>query len=329
VRIIVTGVAGFIGSHLAEKLCEMGHSVVGIDNLSGYYDERLKLANLEQVRDRGVTVELRDLATDDLDDCLAGAEAIFHLAAQPGLSTAVPFDDYLRNNVIATSRLLDAARALASIDLFVHCSTSSVYGRIANATEDAAPAPISDYGVTKLAAEQLVLSRFLQTGFPCCSLRLYSVFGPRERPEKMFNKLIQSLLNSRPFPLCEGSDEHRRAFTFVSDAVDAFVACLARRERIVGQIINIGSDQVVSVRDAITAAEEIVGAKAILAQVPARPGDQLATSAQIDKARELLNFCPRVSLHDGIRAQVAWQWECQSGAVRDGAHRATAVASSP
>lgn len=323
-RIVVTGVAGFIGSHLAERLCELGHAVCGIDNLSGYYDRRLKLSNLDHLRSRGVTIEMRDLAVDDVDDCLSGAEVLFHLAAQPGLSEAVSFDDYLRNNVVATSRLLDASRAQPALRLFVHCSTSSVYGRVANATEDATPAPISNYGVTKLAAEQLVLSKFRETGFPCCSLRLFSVYGPRERPEKMFPKLISSILRSEPFPLHDGSEGHRRSFTFVSDVVDAFVACIARRDMVCGQIINIGSEEVVSVPEAIAAAEEILGHKAILRPVPRRSGDQLATSARIEKAKELLDFCPRVGLHDGIRAQAAWLFENQFGDIREpavGLHR--------
>jgi UDP-glucuronate 4-epimerase len=306
VHIVVTGAAGFIGSHLAERLSQSGHSVRGIDNLSGYYDRHLKQANVDCLRDYGVAVEKRDLATERIDQCLSGAEIVFHLAAQPGLSSDVTFDDYLQNNLIATRRLVDACKMQPSFKFLVHCSTSSVYGRVANASEEAAPAPISHYGVTKLAAEQLVLSEFRQTGFPCCAMRLFSVYGPRERPEKMFHKLISSIMRSEPFPLHEGSGEHRRAFTFVSDVIDAFAACVSRTEKICGQVINIGSEHDASVDEAIAAVEEVVGRTAQIRHVPRRPGDQLATKARIEKAKDLLGFNPRFGLREGVAAQFAW-----------------------
>jgi nucleoside-diphosphate-sugar epimerase len=306
VRIVVTGAAGFIGSHLAERLSEMGHSVRGIDNLSGYYDLQLKQANIDLLRGCGVTVERRNLATDCIDECLSGADMVFHLAAQPGLSADVTFDDYLQNNLIATRRLVDACQAQPSFKFLVHCSTSSVYGRVADASEETAPAPISHYGVTKLAAEQLVLSEFRETGFPCCSLRLFSVYGPRERPEKMFHRLISAIIQSEAFSLHDGSGGHRRSFTFVSDVIDAFVACMTRTEKIGGQIINIGSEHDVSIREAIATAEDVVGRKAVIKHVPRRPGDQLATKARIEKANALLGFNPRIELRDGVAAQFAW-----------------------
>jgi nucleoside-diphosphate-sugar epimerase len=306
VRIVVTGAAGFIGSHLAERLSELGHSVRGIDNLSGYYDPQLKWANVERLRGCGVGVEKLNLATDSIAECLSGAAVVFHLAAQPGLSRDVTFDDYLQNNLIATRQLVEACKAEPAFKFLVHCSTSSVYGRVADASEETAPAPISHYGLTKLAAEQLVLSEFRENGFPSCSLRLFSVYGPRERPEKMFHKLIMSILRGEPFPLHEGSGKHRRSFTFVGDVVDAFVACLTRMETIGGQIINIGSEHDVTVREAIAVAEDVIGRKALLRHVPRRAGDQLATKACIEKAKTLLKFRPQVTLREGIAAQLAW-----------------------
>ena len=314
-HIVVTGAAGFIGSHLAERLCTLGHSVCGIDNLNGYYDRALKRSNIVRLKDLGVAMETRDLATDEIGDCLSGADMVFHLAAQPGLSAAVSFDDYLRNNVVATRRLVDALKHQPSLELFVHGSTSSVYGRVATASEESAPAPASHYGVTKLAAEQLVLAEFRERDFPCCSLRLFSVYGPRERPEKMFPKLIASILQSEPFPLHEGSREHRRSFTFVSDVIDAFVACIARASRIRGHVINIGSDSDVSVSEAIAMVENVIGRKAEFRNLPRRPGDQLATKARIEKAKDLLGFCPRVGMQEGVEAQVASLFDSRTEVV--------------
>lgn len=305
-KIVVTGAAGFIGSHLAEALANQGHEVVGIDCFTDYYPAQLKQANAEDVVAAGVTLHRLDLASDDLAPALDGAEFLFHLAGQPGISASTPLADYVRNNIVATDRLLTACQQQSSLRCFVNVSTSSVYGRHAYDSEDAAPKPTSYYGVTKLAAEQLALATHREKGFPACSLRIFSVYGPRERPEKLYPKLIRSILADTPFPLFEGSEAHSRSYTFVGDIIEGFVSVLDRPEKVIGEIINMGSDVEMTTGEGIALIEQIMGKKAQLDMRPRRPGDQLHTCANIAKARELLSYAPHTQLADGLRAEVDW-----------------------
>lgn len=305
-KIAVTGAAGFIGSHLAETLARQGHTVVGIDSFTDYYSARLKQANADAVEAVGVTLYRLDLATDDLSAALEDVAFVFHLAGQPGISAAVPLADYVRNNVVATDRLLFACRQQASLRCFVNVSTSSVYGRHAYDPEDAAPKPTSYYGVTKLAAEQLALALHREKEFPACSLRIFSVYGPRERPEKLYPKLIRSILTDTPFPLYEGSQEHSRSYTFVDDIIAGFLSVLDRPEQLLGEIINMGSDVEMTTGQGIALIEQIMGKKAQFDIRPKRPGDQLHTCANISKARKLLNYAPHTQLAEGLRAEVDW-----------------------
>lgn len=305
-KIAVTGAAGFIGSHLAETLARQGHTVVGIDSFTDYYSARLKQANADAVEAVGVTLYRLDLATDDLSAALEDVAFVFHLAGQPGISAAVPLADYVRNNVVATDRLLVACRQQASLRCFVNVSTSSVYGRHAYDPEDAAPKPTSYYGVTKLAAEQLALALHREKEFPACSLRIFSVYGPRERPEKLYPKLIRSILTDTPFPLYEGSQEHSRSYTFVDDIIAGFLSVLDRPEQLLGEIINMGSDVEMTTGQGIALIEQIMGKKAQFDIRPKRPGDQLHTCANISKARQLLDYAPHTQLAEGLRAEVDW-----------------------
>lgn len=305
-KILVTGAAGFVGSHLAERLVEMGHEVVGLDAFTDYYSPALKKVNAQDVAAKGGRVVNLDLAAGDLAPALTGVEFIYHLAAQPGISATTPFEDYLRNNVVATQRLLEASKQLASLRCFVNVSTSSVYGQHATDSEEVAPKPTSYYGVTKLAAEQLVMAYQRQQGFPACSLRLFSVCGPRERPEKLYPRLIRSILEDSDFPLYEGSENHRRSFTYVGDIVDGFVAVLNRPERAIGEIFNIGTDVEHTTAEGIGIVEGILGKQAKKIIMPKRPGDQLITRANIDKAGRLLGYEPRTRLEDALAAEVVW-----------------------
>lgn len=305
-KIVVTGAAGFIGSHLAETLANQGHSVVGIDSFTDYYAAQLKQANAEDGAAVGVTLHRLDLTVDDLTPALDGAEFVFHLAGQPGISASTPLADYMRNNVVAADKLLIACQKQSSLRCFVNVSTSSVYGRHAYDPEDAAPKPTSYYGVTKLAAEQLALALHREKGFPACSLRIFSVYGPRERPEKLYPKLIRSILTDTPFPLYEGSQAHSRSFTYVGDIVEGFVSLLDQPEKVIGEIINLGSDVEMTTGEGIALIEQIMGKKARLDIRPKRPGDQLHTCANIGKAQKLLNYAPHTQLADGLRAEVEW-----------------------
>lgn len=305
-KIVVTGAAGFIGSHLAETLARQGHDVVGIDCFTDYYSARLKQANAEDVEAAGVTLHRLDLATDDLAPALDGVEFVFHLAGQPGISATTPLADYVRNNIVATDQLLTACQQQNSLRCFVNVATSSVYGRHAYDPETEPPKPTSYYGVTKLAAEQLALALHREKGFPATSLRIFSVYGPRERPEKLYPKLIRSILTDTPFPLFEGSQTHSRSYTFVGDIVAGFVAVLGQPDKVIGEIINMGSDVEMSTGEGIAIIEQITGKKAKLDIRPRRPGDQLHTCANIGKAWELLGYAPFTQLAEGLKAEVDW-----------------------
>jgi nucleoside-diphosphate-sugar epimerase len=315
VRIVVTGAAGFIGSHLAETLAALGHEVVGLDCLTDYYSRQLKELNAADIEAAGARFMNVDLATDGLDEALAGAEIVYHCAAQPGISASVPFAEYVRNNLTATQRLADAATGLEDLGCFVYVSTSSVYGRHATESEEAACRPTSFYGVTKLAAEQLVLSYARKGALDACSIRLFSVYGPRERPEKLYPKLIDCILSGQPFPLYEGSLEHSRSFTYVDDAVNGLVAVLDRLDVCGGEIFNIGSEVEITTARGIEIIEEVMGAKAEFRALPKRPGDQLHTHANITKARRLLGYEPVTRPEEGLRAEVDWYKERVFGKI--------------
>ena len=308
-KILVTGVAGFIGSHLAERLVDLGHDVSGIDCFTDYYSPDLKKMNAEDVKRKGVRIHELDLVTDDLMSVLVDVELIYHSAAQPGISATTPFESYLRNNVIATHRLLGACKSLSSLKSFINISTSSVYGAHATDSEEVPPKPTSYYGVTKLAAEQLVLALHREQQFPACSLRIFSVYGPRERPDKLYHKLIRSILEDIPFPLYEGSEHHSRSFTFVDDIIDGFIAVLNNPDRVIGEIFNMGSDVEVTTGETIRIVEKILGKEAKKVIKPKRPGDQLRTCANINKARKLLGYEPKTKVEEGIETEVKWYKE--------------------
>ncbi|MBN1162917.1 NAD-dependent epimerase/dehydratase family protein [Patescibacteria group bacterium] len=305
-KILVTGAAGFIGSHLSEALKKQGHSVMGVDNFAPYYSEELKRVNEEDLKEVGVEVENLDLAEDDLSDLVTGIEVVYHLAAQPGISAKTPFEDYLKNNIIATNRLLNSLENV-SVKLFVNIATSSCYGSDASYPEDHELKPTSYYGVTKLAAEQLVLARQREKGLPACSTRLFSVYGERERPEKLHPKVIYSILDSKyKFPLFEGSKGHLRSFTYVGDIVDGLVSVLENRDKCIGEIFNLGLDVTSTTGEIISIIEELMGKKAKFDIVPKRAGDQEKTSANIQKARRILGYNPTTKPEEGLKKEIDW-----------------------
>jgi nucleoside-diphosphate-sugar epimerase len=305
-NILVTGAAGFVGSHLAERLTALGHNVRGLDCLTDYYDRSLKEMNVDALRSKGGTFLPLDLAVDDLSKAIQDVEFIYHLAAQPGISALVTFETYARNNITATYRLLEAVKESPSLRGFVNISTSSVYGAVATGSEDSEPKPTSYYGVTKLAAEQLVLAYTRDKGFPACSLRLFSVYGPRERPDKLYPKLIRGLLQDKPVPLFEGCEHHRRSYSYVSDILDGLVAVLDHWDRCMGEIFNIGTDTSITTGEGIRIVEEIVGRQVKADRLPKRAGDQEETRANIEKARRVLGYNPTTMPREGLERTVDW-----------------------
>jgi UDP-glucuronate 4-epimerase len=305
-NILVTGAAGFIASHLAERLVALGHSVRGLDCMTDYYARALKELNARQLQSQGVRLLPLDLALDDLSAATQDIEVVYHVAAQPGISASTPFQTYLRNNVIATQRLLEAAKQSPALKAFINISTSSVYGADATGDETTEPKPTSYYGVTKLAAEQLVLASARDQGLPGCSLRLFSVYGPRERPEKLYTRLIGSILDDKELPLFEGSEEHVRSYTYVDDAIDGLLAALHHWAKCAGEIFNIGTDATITTGEGIEIVQEILGKSARFVKKPRRAGDQLETRANISKARRLLGYNPSTMPQEGLERAVQW-----------------------
>lgn len=309
-KILVTGAAGFIASHTAERLLMLGHEVVGLDNFSDYYDVSLKWLNANTLESRGIQIEKIDLRfADQLQTLPTDFNYIFHFAAQPGISATSSFEDYLENNVVGTKNLVDFALKNQNLALFVNIATSSVYGIHATFDETVAPLPASFYGVTKLAAEQLVLASSRLGQLKACSLRLYSVYGARERPEKLYTKLIANAFNNVPFPLYKGSENHLRSFTYVHDIVDGVVSVIGKEDIVNNEIINLGTEEENTTQQGIEIVQQILDKKIDIQLVEARLGEQLRTKAVIGKARELLGYNPKTSLYEGLKSQVQWYQE--------------------
>lgn len=304
---VVTGAAGFVGSHLCEKLLAQGHTVIGVDAFIPYYPRPQKENNLAQVRSHPrFSFQEIDLRTADLTPILEGAEVVFHLAAMAGLRRSwSEFENYMTCNVLSTQRLLDAAVA-QKIAHFLHISTSSVYGRFATGDETAPLAPVSPYGITKLAAEHLCRAYEENHKLPVTILRLFSVYGPRQRPDMGYHIFIRSFLNNELITI-DGDGADSRSNTYVADCVQGLVLAFEQRERSAGETFNIGGGEEVNVNQVLAMLEELSDHKPRLTYGPPRAGDQRRTVADTGKARRLLGYVPSMSVRDGLRAQLAWQ----------------------
>lgn len=305
-KIFITGIAGAIGSHMAERLLAEGHQVVGVDALTSYYSPDIKKINITDVEKAGAHVYIKDIVTDDMQTILEGTDFIFHFAAQPGISASTSFDEYVRNNIFATEKLLQYAQQIPTLQGFIHASTSSVYGAFAGGDEDVAPKPTSYYGVTKLAAEQLALAYFRDKKLPVSVLRFFSVYGPRERPEKLYHKLIKAVLEEKEFTLYQGAEKHIRSYTYVSDIIDGCMLVLQNFEKAKGEIFNLGNDKTMTTGEGIDIIQDIIGNRAKLVTLPPRSGDQLETSAHIEKMKRVFGYNPKVQFKDGLQKQVEW-----------------------
>jgi nucleoside-diphosphate-sugar epimerase len=304
-RCVVTGAAGFIGSHLCERLLADGHAVAGIDCFTDYYPRRIKERNLAAFRDhpRFAFHEL-DLAGGVPAEAVAGAEWVFHLAAMPGLTRSwLDFDAYNRHNLLATHRLLESLKGSTALQRLIYASTSSVYGKYASGDESLPTRPSSPYGITKLAGEQLC--RVFQDEFnvPVVVLRYFSVFGPRQRPEMGYHLFINAILKGQPIKLT-GDGLQIRGNTYVADCVDATIRAAGA---VPGEVFNVGGGELVTVLDVFRKLERIIGKPAIIERHPPRPGDQLATGADVSKLHRHLGWKPTTGIDDGLAKQVEWQ----------------------
>jgi nucleoside-diphosphate-sugar epimerase len=308
-RALVTGCAGFIGSHLSEQLVAEGHEVLGVDCFADYYSRDVKEDNLLRLRDEArFTLRELDLAEVDAVPLLDGIDVVYHQAAQPGVrgSWGRQFDTYVRNNVLVTQRLLEAAtRYRDRLVKFVYASSSSIYGNAETSptNESIRPEPVSPYGVTKLSGEQLAHLYWLNFGVPTVSLRYFTVYGPRQRPDMAFHRFICAGIRGEPLQIY-GSGEQTRDFTFVADVVAANIA--AGGSRVVGMPLNLGGGNCISINDIIQLLGDLVGRKLRVDYLPVEYGDVRNTSADTFLARKLLGFKPKVDVGSGLAAEIEW-----------------------
>jgi nucleoside-diphosphate-sugar epimerase len=309
-KALVTGAAGFIGSTLSERLIADGATVVGIDCFTDYYPRERKEHNLARLRQaQGFSLVEAPLADAGLPGLLDGVTHVFHLAAQAGVrkSWGRDFRVYTENNVEATQILLEAC-AGRPLERLVYASSSSVYGDNVTLpmTEDALPQPVSPYGVTKLAAEQLCYLYHVNYAVPAVSVRYFTVYGPRQRPDMGFHKFLRAVVRGERVPQF-GDGRQTRDFTFVGDAVSATIA--AGKRATPGAVYNIGGGSRVELLDVFELIHRITGREVRIDRMDAQRGDMRDTYADTTRARADLGFAPTVSLEQGLRAQFEWMTE--------------------
>ena len=304
---LVTGAAGFVGSSLTDRLLELGHTVVGIDCFTDYYAKETKLSNIESAKaNSNFTFYEENLLEADLASRLEGVDWVFHQAAQAGVraSWGQYFDTYTDNNVLATQRLLEGVRAVGGVKNVVYASSSSVYGNAETrpTSESLIPEPVSPYGVTKLAAEHLMRLYASEFDVPTVSLRYFTVFGPRQRPDMAFNRFIRAGLSKEEI-LIYGDGEQSRDFTFIDDIVAANIAAAEKGKP--GSVYNLGGGSTVTVNEVLEMLRSELG-ELNVNYVERQAGDARHTSADTSQAQGALDFSPKVSLFDGIRAEIEW-----------------------
>lgn len=306
-KALVTGGAGFIGSHLSELLLDRGADVRAVDAFTDFYPRPLKERNLEGLRGRkGYDFVEGDLRNVDLSKVLDGVTHVFHLAAQAGVrrSWGSEFGVYTGLNIDSTQCLLEACTK-KPIERLVYASSSSVYGDDVDIpmTESALPQPVSPYGVTKLAAEQLCYLYHVNFGVPTVALRYFTVYGPRQRPDMGFNRFFTAILNDQPL-IQFGDGLQTRDFTFVADAARATADAAVRG--VPGRVYNIGGGARVSLREVFDLLARVSGRKVTIDQQGPQKGDMRDTYADTSRARADLDFTPSVTLEEGLRAM--WRW---------------------
>ena len=303
---IVTGVAGFIGSWLAETLLSKGHEVAGIDCFTDYYSPSIKRGNIAPLLSNSrFSLHETDLAGEARLPW-SGVDYVFHLAAQPGVRTSwgAGFEPYVRNNILATQKLLETLKN-TNVRRVIFASSSSVYGLAETLpVKETEPCrPISPYGVSKLAAEQLCGTYLREFGVPIITLRFFTVYGPRQRPDMAFHKFMKCILEGRPIQIY-GSGDETRDYTFASDVVAACIACIGLDSA--GQVFNISGGSRTSLNNCIEALRRITGLPVRVERLERRSGDPRDTHADTAKAHVALGYRPEVSLDEGLEQQ--WRW---------------------
>ena len=303
---LVTGCAGFVGSHLVEALVDRGDEVVGVDAFTDYYARGVKQDNLARVREDGrFSLVEADLAEAELGELLRDVDGVFHLAAQPGVrgSWGETFAIYARDNLTATQRLFEAGVA-AGVRV-VWASSSSVYGNAeAYPTPEATPPrPISPYGVTKMSCELLAGAYAESFGLEHVTLRYFTVYGPRQRPDMAFSRIVEALAKGAVFPLY-GTGEQTRDATYVGDAVSATLLAMERAQA--GAVYNVGGGSETSLREVIELFERLSGRRLEVRREPVAAGDVRRTAADTTRARTELGWTPQTQLEEGLRAQLEW-----------------------
>ena len=309
-KALVTGSAGFIGSHLCEYLLKNGVRVVGIDNFMDYYPRSMKEANIVgMMHDKGFEFVEADILTVDLSKILDRVDIIFHEAAQAGVraSWGESFKIYSDNNVLATQVLLEACKA-SPIQKFVYASSSSVYGDTTDLPmrESSLPRPISPYGVSKLAAEHLCWLYYKNFGVPAVSLRYFTVYGARQRPDMAFHRFLRSATEGKHIAVY-GDGEQSREFTHVDDIVEA--TWMASKNGLAGEVFNIGGGSRITLNQVIRIIQEIVDREIEARYEGKQKGDVRHTFADMTKAAEELGYQPKVQLQDGLRREYEWMKE--------------------
>jgi nucleoside-diphosphate-sugar epimerase len=311
VTVLVTGCAGFIGSHLTESLLADGVDVVGVDCLNDTYSRDQKLSNLAHARhwDRFSFMPV-DLTQVSLDDVVADVDIVFHLAAEPGVraSWGTRFETYLRNNVLATQILLESVKRVGACR-FIFASSSSIYGEAETfpTSETISPRPYSPYGVTKLGAEHLCHAYASNYGVDAGALRYFSVYGPRQRPDMAFHQFCRAALERRPIHVF-GDGEQSREFSYVTDVVRATRAA-GEVDQLHERVFNVGGGGGVTVNEAIGVLSQLTGRPLEVVYTDRGRGDVLITRADTERARRLLGFTPSVGIREGLTAQYEWMRE--------------------
>ena len=307
-KALVTGVAGFIGSHLAERLVREGFEVVGVDSFEDYYPRWIKKKNIESLlKCKNFTFFEKNILSEDFFNLpqLKGVDYIFHQAAQAGVrkSWGKDFEVYTKNNILATQKLLEFAKE-KGVRKFIYASSSSVYGEVKSLPfkENSPAKPFSPYGVSKLAGENLCYLYFKNFGVPTVSLRYFTVYGPRQRPDMAFHKFIRGIIFDEEIEIY-GDGSQTRDFTYVDDVVEANILSLDSPP---GEVFNIGGGERINLIDALRLIEKLLGKKAKVKKKDSQKGDLQDTLADIKKAKKILNYRPKVKIEGGLEKEILW-----------------------